>query len=112
MSFIKLMVARRCPSFSQLTNGQCCQGIARENVCDEYVGDCIGRCPVLGDEDDERYDDYNNMLMTTSMMMMMMLMLRKHNITWGGGVHGCKRIISSQASNHYTAESLQSSEMR
>ena len=41
------------------------------------------------------------LIMKRMMMMTMMLLKRQHYITWGGGVHGCTGIVSSQASNHY-----------
>ena len=74
-----------------LINCQCCQGNC--SVHDEYVDDVtIGKGNWNG-------EGMVLVMMMMTRMMMMTLMSRQHNLTRGGGVQGCKGIVSSQVSN-------------
>ena len=74
-----------------LINCQCCQGNC--SVHDEYVDDvAIGKGNWNG-------EGMVLVMMMMTRMMMMTLMRRQYNLTWGGGVQGCKGVVSSQVSD-------------
>ena len=58
---------------------------------------------VLKSDGDVLIKEMIMMVIMIFMMMMLIPMIRQHNITWGGGVHGCQGVVSSQASSNHPA---------